>query len=592
MIILSNDDQPILKRLQMKAQQAYRDANSGMPPNIPNDIFKPSQPDDGNDELSIFSGKTHTVNTTTTVTISSSGRSPQPTSSRGDSPQQILTDNPSFAGVHPSLISELSSFQPFIRQQVQNAYRIGGDVFGGAPIVIDPIRRIPAGQTNLPAQPQLPLSVVVQQRSQQQPQFQQQQQIEQEQRQAMLHQQELERERFEQERRELERQELERRQYERQELQRQELEKQAFARQKLLEYQRQQAQQEEMRKQQEIRLQELRRQQEAEHEAIRRHEAQEEHRRQQEKAQIQRQEQYRQQLEIQQLQRQQQHVLQYQHEVSLSQQQTMFTLGTSDVQDVAVSTTVPSQMPPPATNSMYAPHNRQVLHSQSSSSLRQMYQQVPLSQGTGQVTSQQSGVTAQAITPQHTGSQSQRPIYTVPQTNNAAQQSADSMDTSTNYVQPTATSYGQFHPSSASAVPVSHFVPDAYKYWPAASTSFAIPLEQSGAIGGFAPTPLQAQPRYQHQQYTPDSALRGIAADDRSLQETWQSYMNKVWSSVFPYLSIWLLKSIKTYRLALLVNFSRIELSGYTVVSVQKYTKWNSTSRTTCISQACCLILF
>ena len=522
----------------MKAQQAYRDANSGMPPNIPNDIFKPSQPDDGNDELSIFSGKTHTVNTTTTLTTSSSGRSPQSTSSRGDSPQQILTDNPSFVGVHPSLISELSSFQPFIRQQVQNAYRIGGDIFGGAPIVIDPIRRIPAGQTNLPAQSQLPLSVVVQLPSQQQPQFQQQQQREQEQRQALL-QQELEHQRFEQERRELERQELERQQYERQELQRQELEKQEFARKKLLEYQRQQAQQEEMTKQQEIRLQELRRQQEVEHEAIRRHEAQEEHQRQQEKAQMQRQEQYRQQLEIQQLhfeqQRQQQHIVQYQHEVSLSQQQTMFTLGTSDVQDVAVSTTIPNQMPPPATNSMYAAHNRQVLHSQSSSNFRQMYQQLPVSQDTGQVTSQQSGVIAQAITPQHTGSQSQRPIYTVPQTKNAAQQSADSMDTTTNYVQPTATSYGQFHPSSASAVPVSHFVPDAYKYWPAASTSFAIPLEQAGAIGGFAPTSLQPQLRYQHQQYTPDSALRGIAADDRSLQETWQSYMNKVWSSVFSF---------------------------------------------------------
>ncbi len=506
----------------MKAQQAYRDANSGMPPNIPNDIFKPSQPDDENDELSIFSGKTHTVNTTSTPTISLSGRSPQPTSSRGDSPQQILTDNPSFVGVHPSLISELSSFQPFIREQVQNAYRIGGDVFGGAPIVIDPIRRIPAGQTNLPAQSQLPLSVIVQQRSQQQPQFQQQQQQrEQEQRQAILHQQELEQERFEQERRE-----LERRQYE--------LEKQEFARQKLLEYQRQQAQQEEMRKQQEIRLQELRRQQEAEHEAIRRHEAQEVHRRQQEKAQMQRQEQYRQQLEIQQLhfeqQQQQQHMVQYQHEVTLSQQQTMYTLGTSDVQDVAVSTTVPSQMPPPATNSMYATHNR---HSQSSSSLRQMYQQLPVSQGTGQITPQQSGVSAQVIMPQHTGSQ---PQHTVPQTKNSAQQSSDFMDTTTGYVQPTTTSYGQSHPSSASAVPTSHFVPDAYKYWPAASTSFAIPLEQSGAIGGFAPTPLQPQPRYQHQQYSPDSALRGIAADDRSLQETWQSYMNKVWISVFPLL--------------------------------------------------------
>jgi hypothetical protein len=34
--------------------------------------------------------------------------------------------------------------------------------------------------------------------------------------------------------------------------------------------------------------------------------------------------------------------------------------------------------------------------------------------------------------------------------------------------------------------------------------------------------------QYQHQHYTPEGALRGIAADDSSLQETWQSYMNKV----------------------------------------------------------------
>ena len=32
----------------------------------------------------------------------------------------------------------------------------------------------------------------------------------------------------------------------------------------------------------------------------------------------------------------------------------------------------------------------------------------------------------------------------------------------------------------------------------------------------------------QQQRYTPEGALRGIAADDHSLQETWQSYMNKV----------------------------------------------------------------
>lgn len=34
---------------------------------------------------------------------------------------------------------------------MQNAYRIGGEVFGGEPMVIDPIRRIPAGGSNGPS---------------------------------------------------------------------------------------------------------------------------------------------------------------------------------------------------------------------------------------------------------------------------------------------------------------------------------------------------------------------------------------------------------------------------------------------------------
>jgi hypothetical protein len=38
----------------------------------------------------------------------------------------------------------------------------------------------------------------------------------------------------------------------------------------------------------------------------------------------------------------------------------------------------------------------------------------------------------------------------------------------------------------------------------------------------------QHEHQYKHQHYTPEGALQGIAADDRSLQETWQSYMNKV----------------------------------------------------------------
>jgi len=40
---------------------------------------------------------------------------------------------------------------------------------------------------------------------------------------------------------------------------------------------------------------------------------------------------------------------------------------------------------------------------------------------------------------------------------------------------------------------------------------------------------LQLGPQTDH--YTPDGALRGIAADDPRLQEHWQSYMSKVGTS-------------------------------------------------------------
>lgn len=50
----------IMTRLQTKAQKAYRDANNDVI-NVPNDIFKPSQPDEAKDDLFMFSGKAHTV---------------------------------------------------------------------------------------------------------------------------------------------------------------------------------------------------------------------------------------------------------------------------------------------------------------------------------------------------------------------------------------------------------------------------------------------------------------------------------------------------------------------------------------------------
>ncbi|KAG6909735.1 hypothetical protein DXG01_015723 [Tephrocybe rancida] len=65
---------------------------------------------------------------------------------------------------------------------------------------------------------------------------------------------------------------------------------------------------------------------------------------------------------------------------------------------------------------------------------------------------------------------------------------------------------------------------DAYQYWAPAQTSVYMSVDQVtlGHVASGYP--------HQHQHYTPDGALRGIAADDTSLQETWQSYMYKVGS--------------------------------------------------------------
>jgi hypothetical protein len=87
----------------------------------------------------------------------------------------------------------------------------------------------------------------------------------------------------------------------------------------------------------------------------------------------------------------------------------------------------------------------------------------------------------------------------------------------------TTPTYGQTFPQ-----PSSHAssLTETYKYWPAATTSFALPIDHqqpSAPAADFTP-----QLQYRHNQYTPEGALRGIAADDTSLQETWQSYMNNV----------------------------------------------------------------
>ena len=533
-----------------------------MPPSIPNDIFSPSQSGEEKDELSIFSGKTHTVSTVSATPTSSvrSNGTVSPIAQNESSPP-AYTDNPFFAGVHPSLISELNSFQPFIREQVQNAYRIGGDVFGAGPMMIDPIRRIPAGQITAPppAQPPVSAPVGLEHQNAQKPFHQQW-----EEQQAVVRQQELHRERHERERRELERQESER-----QELERQELERQEIARQHQLEFERQQ---QEIQRQQEIRFRELQRQQQAQEEALRR---------QEEKAeQLQRQEQYRQQLEIQQRQ------LEQQHQQQMAQYQQQQKRQSIDVAMYAPEhpgvQTLPAAkaMAPPVQNSAPLSHvQRQISHSQSSSSLRQRYQQqqqypqpsmhdmapqhtgmpthtmtpqhmgappqqrlqqsfqqqLPNLHGTGPVIPQHNdGMSSHVITPQHTGvPQMQRhSMYTV-SPSEYAQQRHDQIAPPVGYAPPPASSYGSSSTIAPSTPTV--FVPETYKYWPAASTSFAVPVEQAPAVlPGYTSQPaLQPRPQYHHQQYTPDAALRGIAADDRSLQETWQSYMNKVCNVIY-----------------------------------------------------------
>ncbi|KAJ7481737.1 hypothetical protein FB451DRAFT_1030751, partial [Mycena latifolia] len=113
---------PILHRLSKKAVQVFEEARSGAPSIIPNNIFEPSKPDTPNDELSIFSGKTHTLTTKAKpprpVASAASASSPASMRSQSDSPKQSFTDNPSFVGVHPSLVNELNVFEGHITAQI------------------------------------------------------------------------------------------------------------------------------------------------------------------------------------------------------------------------------------------------------------------------------------------------------------------------------------------------------------------------------------------------------------------------------------------------------------------------------------------
>ncbi|KAJ3500770.1 hypothetical protein NLJ89_g9642 [Agrocybe chaxingu] len=511
---------PILKRLQLKAQNAYREANSGAAPNIPNDIFKPSQPDEAKDELSIFSGKTHTVSTKSAATSSALGSS-MSSRAASDSPQQAFTDNPSFANVHPSLITELNTFDGRIKAQIQNAYRAGGEVFGGQ-------------QQRLPQAPQM-IRI--------QPQHQQQQQAMYQAQQAQ-YQQQLDRERLDREREEAERQELER---------------QELARQQQLQQQQEVQRQHEIQRQQLAQQEEILRQQRAQQELLQQQHQQRQLEMQQ---QQQKQEQYRQQLEIQQQQLQQQQ-LQYQQQTYEAQPpQSAYALTASSSHS----------MPPPPLHHQRQPSIPQSQTvAQQSYQLEQTHQQpqhyqspyqyqpqqpahipqpviTPQHTGVSQVTHtvnlqlhyQHSAPSAppphahipqHTITPQHTGGTQVSSHIVVPQQHSMYAVPPDyapqtSQESSSSYE--TVAPPGTMVPSAAYGQPSgqptsSSYVPDTYKYWPAASASFAMPDQQASSSYA-APAPQYLQ------HYTPEGALRGIAADDRSLQETWQSYMNKVGS--------------------------------------------------------------
>ncbi|KAG6889396.1 hypothetical protein C0992_005480, partial [Termitomyces sp. T32_za158] len=128
---------PILQRLHNKAQKVFMDTNSGIPPSVPGDIFKPTAAGgERKDELSIFSGKTHTLTTkaaprvrpTTATTASSSSPSSSSVSDSPSGPSNafVPVDNPSFANVHPSLVRELRGFDGHIAAQIREAYGASG----------------------------------------------------------------------------------------------------------------------------------------------------------------------------------------------------------------------------------------------------------------------------------------------------------------------------------------------------------------------------------------------------------------------------------------------------------------------------------
>ncbi|RDB28185.1 putative transcriptional regulatory protein C1F7.11c [Hypsizygus marmoreus] len=486
---------PILRRLQMKAQQIYLETNSGIPPSIPNDIFKPTPTNDRKDELSIFSGQTHTVATVSsksnTTPPSRARPSPQATSSRSssDSPHAPVytTDNPSFAGVHPSLVSELHQFDGQIAARVRDAYHMGDGVFA-APVPVD-------GSGSRERMHQM--HVVEQQ---------QQQRHEQE----LMAREQLERQQTEA--RERERLEIARVQQERE--QRQYLEQQQIQEQQL-QYQRQQQQEQE----QQLQYQRQQQQEQQQQQQRMRQQEQLEQRRQLQRQRSQRE------LQPQQHQEhQQQFQAQSVHPQYHQQYEQHPVYAPSQVSpDHQHVVPMPVLAPAPVPASAPIRHHRHSLsHAQSLSNIHQVFAQQQQASPPQQPIHHQHQQQQQQVNPQ--SHSRQHSMYAVPSEYRMHPSPPDSVASVVSG-------------SSTSASATSHFaVPDQAYPHPQVHTHAHMQPESSAegyqywpATGYTNPSQL-AQGQHQQHHYTPDAALQGIAADDRSLQETWQSYMYKVGS--------------------------------------------------------------
>ncbi|TFK52991.1 hypothetical protein OE88DRAFT_1656749 [Heliocybe sulcata] len=139
---------PIIRRLYDKASQTYVDVRQqGVEPPR-KDIFTPTRPDKPNDELSIFSGRTHTVATksappsrssgsarrhpseTASASVGSSVASPvdgsNGTASHAAPPvRSEASHSPHsepYAGVHPALAHQLQGFEGQLSAQMHDAY--------------------------------------------------------------------------------------------------------------------------------------------------------------------------------------------------------------------------------------------------------------------------------------------------------------------------------------------------------------------------------------------------------------------------------------------------------------------------------------